>query len=144
MAGRCGIQPKSRVGCFTAQGNAVALLQQRNRHPGRRLRFHIQQQLQEGLGHQFTVVGGLADVVAKGEPQGRLLVVEPRRQNARGIKEVKVLPRRTQRRVRVTPARRALATTFCRTRRLINADLPTLGKPKVSARTGLGLSLIHI
>ena len=47
-------------------------------------------------------------------------------------------PRRTQRRVRVTPARRALATTFCRTRRLIRADLPTLGKPRVSARTGLG------
>ena len=47
-------------------------------------------------------------------------------------------PSRTQRRLRVTPARRALSTTFWRTRRLISADLPTLGKPSISARTGRG------
>ena len=47
-------------------------------------------------------------------------------------------PRRTQRKVRVTPARRALSTTFWRTSRLIRADLPTLGKPSIKARTGRG------
>ena len=47
-------------------------------------------------------------------------------------------PRRTQRRLRVTPALRALSTTFLRTNRLIKADLPTLGKPSIKARTGLG------
>ena len=50
VAGRCGIQPKGGVRGFTAQGNAIPLLEQRNRHPGRRLRFHIQQQLQERYG----------------------------------------------------------------------------------------------
>ena len=47
-------------------------------------------------------------------------------------------PSRTQRRLRVTPARRALSTTFWRTNRLIRADLPTLGKPSIRARTGRG------
>ena len=47
-------------------------------------------------------------------------------------------PRRTQRRLRVTPARRALSTTLRRTSRLIRADLPTLGKPNIRARTGRG------
>ena len=47
-------------------------------------------------------------------------------------------PRRTQRRLRVTPARRALSTTFWRTRRLIRADLPTFGKPSTRARTARG------
>ena len=47
-------------------------------------------------------------------------------------------PSRTQRRLRVTPARRALSTTFWRTSRLIRADLPTLGNPSIRARTGRG------
>ena len=47
-------------------------------------------------------------------------------------------PSRTQRRLRVTPALRALSTTFWRTSRLISADLPTFGKPSIRARTGLG------
>mmetsp|Transcript_6704 Transcript_6704/g.10292 ORF Transcript_6704/g.10292 Transcript_6704/m.10292 type:complete len:303 (+) Transcript_6704:975-1883(+) len=49
-------------------------------------------------------------------------------------------PMRTQRRLRVTPGRGALAHALVLVRRLMSADLPTLGYPMTAVRTGRGCS----
>ena len=94
--------------------------------------------MQKGQGGGLVVIGRLADVIAEGQAQGRLLVVQPGGSTPGASSRSRSWPSRTQRKVRVTPARRALSTTFWRTSRLIRADLPTLGKPSIKARTGRG------
>ncbi|MBL4576626.1 MAG: hypothetical protein JKY51_11135, partial [Opitutaceae bacterium] len=65
-------------------GNAVAAFQHSDGHARGLLLLKVNQQLQEGLGHQLAVIGGLADVVAESQVERRLLIIQPRRQHTGG------------------------------------------------------------
>ena len=94
MALSRGQQPALPVGATAWQGaqrHPIALLQQAHRHPRLGHPFEQHQQLHKGQGCRFGVIGRLADVIAEGQAQGRLLVIQPGRQHPRGIEQVEIL-----------------------------------------------------